>query len=52
MRPISPKLREQMANDPYYKYCARGGPDCNGRITWEHCFTYAGKQINEASGSF
>jgi hypothetical protein len=48
MRPIPPKLKAELAADPYYKICARwkeGG--CEGRITWEHAFTYAGKQINE-----
>lgn len=37
-----------MANDPYYKVCARkadGG--CNGRITWEHAIVFAGRQVNE-----
>ena len=47
MRPIPPKLRERMAADPYYKGCARADFECRGRITWEHAFTYAGKQINE-----
>ena len=44
--PIPKKLREQLANDPYYKICARhkeGG--CSGRITWEHALLFAGKQI-------
>ena len=36
-----------MADDPYYKVCARDGADCSGRVTWEHAFIYAGKQINE-----
>jgi len=48
MRPIPPKLREQMANDPYYKKCARimdGG--CDGSITWEHALIFAGRQVNE-----
>jgi hypothetical protein len=37
-----------MADDPYYAKCARakdGG--CSGRITWEHVWIYAGRQINE-----
>jgi hypothetical protein len=49
MRPIPPKLRSQIAADPYYQKCARakdGG--CAGRITWDHCFTYQNRQINEA----
>ena len=48
MRPIPQKLRNQIAADPYMKVCARSGWDCQGRITWEHAFIYAGKQINEA----
>ena len=36
-----------MSDDPYYKKCARTDDDCSGRITWEHAFIYAGKQINE-----
>lgn len=48
MRPISKKLKFEIQGDPYYDKCARakeGG--CDGRITWEHAFIYAGKQINE-----
>lgn len=47
MRKIPPKLREEMASDPYYKKCARYGSDCSKKITWEHAFIYAGKQVNE-----
>jgi hypothetical protein len=47
MRPIPPKLREEMASDPYYKVCARlnDGP-CGGKITWEHALIHSGRQIN------
>lgn len=47
MTPIPPKLREEMSNDPYYKVCARKNGECSGRITWEHAWIYAGKQIQE-----
>lgn len=57
MRTIKPKLKNDMANDPYYKVCARYhalhdhicSPDpLNGKlIEWEHALIYAGKQINE-----
>lgn len=50
MRPIPPKMRQAMAEDPYYKQCARvgiGDHVCSGRITWEHALIYAGKQVNE-----
>lgn len=49
MRRIPETLREQIASDPFMKTCIRKHENtCSGRITWEHCFTYAGKQINEA----
>lgn len=48
MRKIPPKLREQIAEDPYMKVCARiKDGQCFGRITWEHAWIYGGKQINE-----
>ncbi len=47
MRKIPIELREEMSQDPYYKKCARLGNDCRGRITWEHAWIYAGKQVNE-----
>jgi hypothetical protein len=48
MRPIPQKLKEEMSADPYYKQCLRRKEGtCSGRITWEHCWIYAGKQINE-----
>ncbi len=40
-------LRKKLAADPFYKTCARKNPDCVGRITWEHAWIYAGKQIQE-----
>jgi hypothetical protein len=36
-----------MANDPYYSICSRRNHECSGRITWEHCFIYGGRQIQE-----
>lgn len=47
MRPIPEKLRNELANDKFYKVCARYDNDCSGRITWEHAFLYAGRQVNE-----
>jgi len=47
MRPISPKFRQIIDKDKYYKVCARlkdGG--CAGRITIEHAVIYGGKQID------
>ena len=41
-------MRQEMADDKYYAKCARHAEmTCKGRITWEHCWIYAGKQINE-----
>jgi len=48
MRAIPQKLRREMALDHYYLTCARADTgECSGRITWEHAFIFAGKQINE-----
>jgi hypothetical protein len=48
MRPIPQQLKNEMENDLYYKKCSRKGDGyCDGRITWEHCLIYAGRQINE-----
>ena len=47
MRAIPKKLLNEMLSDPYYLVCARRNLDCNGRITFEHAFTYAQRQINE-----
>lgn len=52
MNNMPKKLRDQLAKDPEYKVCARLGSDwregqCEGRITFEHALTYAGKQIQE-----
>jgi hypothetical protein len=58
MRPIPLKLREQMEQDPIMRMCCHSDEDdsCDcedewgkhpGRAEWEHCFIYAGKQINE-----
>lgn len=51
MRPIPPKLRNEMANDPYYKQCCISwdGHVCEGRIEFHHNLIYAGKQVNAKS---
>ena len=50
MRPIPPKIREQISLDPFYRFCIheryRGIP-AKGRITIEHAWIYAGRQIND-----
>ena len=43
MRPIPPKQREEMANDPYYKKCCYPHY-CSGKIEWHHNLIIAGRQ--------
>jgi hypothetical protein len=46
MNSMPPKLREELSRDPEYQRCARACEGtCSGRITWEHCWEYKGKQI-------
>lgn len=45
MNQIPKALRARLASLPRMRRCARHGPDCSGRITWEHAMTYAGRQI-------
>jgi len=48
MRKIPLELLKDILSDPYYKTCCRADEgDCDGRITLEHVFIYAGRQINE-----
>jgi len=47
MRKIPTKLRAEIAEDPYYKTCARlkdGG--CDGRITIEHALIVMLERLN------
>ena len=45
MRTIPPKLREELANDPFYKRCCVTRDI--GKIEWHHNFTWRGRQLNE-----
>lgn len=45
MNKIPPKLREEMAGDPFYKRCCVTGEI--GKIEWHHNLIYAGKQVQE-----
>lgn len=50
MRPIPPAMREELALEPRMKRCVLAGlglSECYGRIEWDHCFIYAGRQISE-----
>ena len=44
--PIPLKMRETLAADPFMRKCIVG-KDCDGRIEWQHSFTYSGKRRNE-----
>jgi len=46
MRLIPPKIRKQIADDPFMKKCIWTGETKD--ITWEHCWIYGGKQIIDA----
>ena len=51
MRAIPEKMKKEMLDDPEYHFCMRqayfNDHVCQGRLTLEHCFIHAGKQINE-----
>jgi len=51
MKPIPTKIKRQISEDKFYKTCIHVGREddspCKGRITMEHAWIYAGKQINE-----
>jgi hypothetical protein len=47
IRPIAKRIKEEILKDEFYVKCCRSSNLCGGRITWEHAFTYAGRQINE-----
>ena len=46
MRPIPQKLRDEMANDPYYKRCCVTG-SANEKIDFHHNLIFGGRQVNE-----
>jgi hypothetical protein len=47
MRKIPNKLREEMAEDPYYQQCCLSYTGmCEGRIEWHHALRYASQQQN------
>ena len=46
VRKISKAVKDKVLERP--DICQRANGECNGRITWEHASTYAGRQIDEA----
>jgi len=47
MHPIPSKLRKQLADSGLMNVCVHNNKYCSGRVEWEHCWTYAGRQIQE-----
>ncbi len=48
MHPIPPKIRAELAADPFMKRCFRWQEhECQGRVEWEHAWIYAGRQVQE-----
>ncbi len=47
MSKIPKALLKQILLNPFYKTCARENEHCDGRITFEHAFIHAGKQVQE-----
>jgi hypothetical protein len=45
---IPKPLLKEILDDDYYKKCARHSEDnCKGRVTFEHAWIYASRQIQE-----
>ena len=45
---IPKQLLHEILEDDYYKRCVRHQEgSCGGRVTFEHCWVYASKQIQE-----
>lgn len=50
MNNIPLKLRSRLAVNPFYRCCARASIAdhmCDGRITWEHAYIFAGRQVQK-----
>ena len=46
MTPIPPKLRQEMADDLFYKQCCITGKT-DEKIEWHHSYRFAGKNVQE-----
>lgn len=48
MNNIPKKLKEEMANDPFYKKCCITGTlATNAKVEWHHGLMFAGKRVQE-----
>ena len=44
--PIPKKMRDTLSKDPFMKKCIVAN-NCEGRVEFDHAFTYAGRRVNE-----
>ena len=47
-RPIEPKVRQELDNDPFMHKCCVSDDHCSSRITWHHHLKYAGQRSDKA----
>lgn len=48
-KPIPKKMRDEMAEDKFYKKCCIADSDCEGTIQWHHNLRFAGSNVNRKS---
>ena len=44
--PIPAEIRDELSKDPFMQTCIVAH-ECEGRVHFDHAFTYAGKRVNE-----
>jgi hypothetical protein len=47
MRPIPPKMKQEMDASGRMKTCCINNLNCRGAVQWHHVWIYAHRQINE-----
>lgn len=45
--PIPEDMRDLLEVDSFMRRCIIDDDMCDGRLEWNHAFTYAGKRVNE-----
>ena len=46
VKPIPPKLREEMSADKWYKKCCIADNECSGKIEWHHNLIFKSERQN------
>ncbi len=46
IKPIPPKLREEMSQDKWYKKCCIADSECSNKIEWHHNLIFRGQREN------